>query len=1208
MYRYFLVFFLFAFVNTAFSQVNDTVQFIPPQYNIQMDEFPLMKLNVRVSDGGNQVTITTKDAYILEEAMVCEPIEVGPVVDGWQTVKWYTKLTDFTKIGQDNKDYFGNLLVIYKNQPYRTLISGNIQQAPYLIVVSSITNLQIREAYWPIVTPGNSVPYPLMIRGFMRDTRTGQQTNLKIDSIKTRTPYFKHKWLGPLIGEKREPPAEIGVDIDYLINVYFEPDKFGYFQDVMTIYFNNGMTRHIPLYGNSFKVELEKLIELVEPKPGMALAPCQSVTLKWKGHDPAYPVDLYYSIDAGFNWRKIDYTQDSTYQWIVPNVETQFLHLKVRQDFQNSKTELLREDFFPVFSVNYNYSGTQLASVNSMGKVLSWDLTSAGTPTIIKRQHIELNDEESEERFYSFGLEYSADDNKIFVGYRNLLLPPAIRRDTIAVFEGINEFPVQKIALPQGFITNKIYADRQKQTLTAFPHYGNRILQYSMLTGAQIKDMSFDSPIMDIAFNTRTETAAILFINGRIKLYNLPDFTVIDELNFDIFPNFLKIAFSPNGKMLSIGSQADGSGLRTNSYLIDIATRQIVKVFTPSSGNPVAMQFNPTSTSVVVGSETDRQIAIYDLTSTETTSNLFGHTENMTDMKLSPNGLSIVSTSLSKNDNIVYRTFTYPQEDQTDGYLIIEQPKLNQEIVKIPNAYLGTDNLHSITSVCNLGLSMADIYDARFRNGTHYKLVETWNRDTALANQCFNFDIVFSPLDTGIIRDTLIMYHCTKQYLIPFESYSYSRRITLLSNNVDFGEVCLGDTLVKEIELFRNDDPAPLKLNYTQLLSKEGLAFGLILGKRDSVLQPGEVYLLKVRFVPNAIGLQTGDIQIYHSNQNKYITISKVQGTGIGSYLELSHETLRFIPEQTTREITMKNTGVTDVFFEQFRVSPAGAFEVLTPAGFNLKPGEVKTIQVRWNGVDETPAQLITDANPCLVQKYIPLNFYRGGSQITIPTVTAEAYSENVRIPIVYTNTENGEYKGIRDFEASFDLDYRLFLPRRIETKYNSAEITSNRVNSNVRTFGIKVSGDFALKDTIATIIGVAGLSEIDRTPITYNENSPGWSKFISTVTIPGELIISGICEDRYVIKLNSKIKEVMVIPNPVSMMAKISYELSEDSYVDFDLVDNNGVVHNLIKKLSAFKGNNTTDIDISSFGTGNYKLRITAGSEFLTRNIIILR
>lgn len=1193
----------FCLVVVAESQLSVTIQNVPPQNNVNTEEFPLLKINVRVSDGGNQVAISKNDFYILEGATVCEPTEVSGITNGWQTIKWYTKINDYTSLGE----YQGQLLTIYNNTPDRRLLRGTLEWLPILRVVSGLSNQQMKNAVWPIVQPPNSVPFQIKLNGYLQNSITFQQKAIKIDSLTTNTPYFNVVWRGPLNGELRQPPSEIAVNIDYLVNIFFTPDKYEYYQDMLTIHFNNGMKRYIPLYGNSFNVDIEKLLVLTEPVRGTVLSPCQDVTVKWTGHDPTNPVEVYYSTDAGLEWDLIDIVRDSSYTWKIPDIETKFLRFRVRQGFNNTREEILSEDLFPIYSVNYNYPGTVLSSLNSMGKIMTWDLATGGLAQILRRHYIEEILEDSEERFYSFGLEYSVDTDKFYAGYRNYTYPFFLQRDTIAVFNSNEIYPVKKIALPTGFRTKSLKSDRLKKYLIAFPEYGPKMLQYSMEDERLIKEISFEAPIMDVAFNTNSDSAAVLLINGRIKLVSLDNFSVFDEMFYEGFPNFIEIAYSPNGKFLSIGAQTDNSGLTTDIYMIDIASKRIARVFNPSTGNPVALQFNPTSTALLIGSETEKQIAIYDLTTNQASANMFGHRDDMTDMKMSPSGFSIVSTSIARFDNIVYRTFTYPQEDRNGFNILVEKPKLNEEIVRIYDAYLGTDNTHNISSICNIGVSMADITDAHFKSSVHFRLPSEWRRDTTYPSECFNFDIVYSPLDTGMIQDTLILYHCSKKYLIPFQAYSIPRKITLLSNGYDFGEVCIGDTNTLEIPLFRNDDPVPLVLNYTTIKEKDDLFFENLKLVKDTILQPGDIYIAKLRFVPTALGKHDADIIIHHSNQTRIFTSSKVFGTGIGSYVEISHDFLRFIPEITTREITIKNIGATDIYFEDLRVSPLGAFEVLTSAGFTLKPNEIKTIEIKWNGIDEIQSQFIIDANPCLVQRFIQLGFYRGESFVSLPEITTEAYNENVRIPILYQNFENGPYNGERNFNAEFTVNSKIFLPTSIETKYSSAELTSNRTENGSRTFGINVTGDFAPSDTLAIIYGVAGLTDIDRSPLIMT-GGVAWSTFVKTTADTGMIIISGICEDRYIIRNNPIIKEMLVIPNPAVVSAKLRFELFESSQIMCEIIDNNGTAVQICNNFQAHAGENILDLDLSNFGTGNYKVRLSSKNDFSVVNLIILR
>ncbi|MFA7625494.1 MAG: hypothetical protein WCZ17_00485 [Candidatus Kapaibacterium sp.] len=1193
-------------LTVSLSQVNVIIQNVPPQYNVVTDEFPLLKVNVRVSDGSNQLELGTNNFFILEGAMVCEPFEVSPVQNGWQTVKWFTKLYDFTQIGM----YDGVLLTVYNNMPDRRLLRGYLEKLPFLQIVTTSNNQQVRDLNWDYVTPDNPpVPRQLSLLGYLQNSRTGQQTSIRVDSITNSNPAFTWKWLGDINGaDPKEPPTNLGIGINYLLNIYFKPDVYAYYQDILTIHFHGGMKRHIPLYGNTFTVSTEKLLTLLEPAAGSVFAPCEEIVLKWEGHDPTTHVRIYYTTDTGLEWNLIDVVMDSLYVWKIPDLETNFLRFKISQDFISNEVEILSEDWVPIYRANYNQNSTLITTVNVLGKVLTWDLLSPDEPSIIGRHLIEPIPDDAEAKFNSFGIEYSNSDDKFYVGYRNNNLPAFLQGDTIAIFEKSQEFPIKKISLPSGIKAKKLLSDKNKRFISVFPEYGSKILQYSMQTDEFVKEIPLESPIMDIAYNTNADSAAILMINGNIKLVSLDNFAVFDELRFDMFPNFLAIAYSPNGRFLSIGTQSDNSGLKTNIYLIDVPTRRIVKVFNPSAGNPVTLQFNPSSTSLIVGSETDKQIAIYDLTSASPTGSTFGHSGNMTDLKMSPSGFSLVSTSLSSDDNAVYRSFSYPQEDMNSSNLIIRYPEISSDIVKLEPLYLGMKNDININEICNIGISDVDVFEAHFKHANHIRMTKTWDRQVVVAGQCFDFDIEFAPLDTGIIRDTLILYHCSRKYYIPFEAYSIPRNITLLNNELDFGEVCIGDTLTKTFPLFRNDDPVQLIVNSVLIEGSSDNPFRNYINVVDTVLEPGEIFIAKIGFIPKELGMNDADIIIHHSNQTNIYSSSNVKGTGIGSFVELSHETLRFIPEIKVRKLTIKNSGVTDIDFEGFRVVPENIFNVLTEPGFRLGPDEEKIIEIEWNGEDELVAQLIIDANPCLVQRFINLDFYKGKSTVVLPNVTAQAYSEDVEIPVIYENVEIASYEGERFFEADFTVDSKLFLPRSVVSKHGTAQLSENTVKGRIRTFKVRVEGGFPLKDTLCIIKGVAGLSDTDRTPIDLKSGTVGWSKFVEMTTVAGELIIDGICEDRYIIRNNTVLGDMLLIPNPAAELTTLRFELFEDADVNIEIIDNRGFVSQVCLNRKFYAGENYYELNLAGFGTGNYKVKINAAGEQSFMNLIIMR
>jgi hypothetical protein len=209
---------------------------------------------------------------------------------------------------------------------------------------------------------------------------------------------------------------------------------------------------------------------------------------------------------------------------------------------------------------------------------------------------------------------------------------------------------------------------------------------------------------------------------------------------------------------------------------------------------------------------------------------------------------------------------------------------------------------------------------------------------------------------------------------------------------------------------------------------------------------------------------------------------------------------------------------------------------------------------------------------------------------------------------VIYENVEIASYEGERFFEADFTVDSKLFLPRSVVSKHGTAQISENTVKGRIRTFKVRVEGDFPLKDTLCIIKGVAGLSDTDRTPIDLKSGTVGWSKFVEMTTVAGELIIDGICEDRYIIRNNTVLGDMLLIPNPAAELTTLRFELFEDADVNIEIIDNRGFVSQVCLNRKFYAGENYYELNLAGFGTGNYKVKINAAGEQSFMNLIIMR
>lgn len=1195
-----LLLLMFCVVSQSKGQYQLQIQLKAQSENIDLSEYPYFKANFRVLNAGQPIEVQLQDVFISEGAFAIIPEELSPLINGWQEVKWYTKKSD-----PSDTLIRSILMTKIDSKVVQALLFGVLRPFHNIIITdeNSIQIRDVKEGHWSQVQPGNSIPIQVRIRFSLLNEKK-QPISMKLDSITTNTDIFRLKWLASDSDpDHSEPPRLVMSGSSYWVNIYFEPKENRYYHDVMTVHYQGGLKKHLPLYGNSFKLDGKTLIEMTEPPEGSKFTPCQTVFIRWKGHAVNLPTEISYTTNNGFTWTTIDNVKGNEYLWTVPDIETENLKLRIKQNFKQADEYLLSEDLQTIFSVGYDTEGTKLTSSNISGKLLTWDLTQAGQPTIINRAYI--GEPEQPTQYYSFGLVYNNTKTEYIVGFRSLSIPFIQRRDTLAFFKINEETAYRKIQLPPDFISGKLITNKTYDVLAVLPFTGTEMLLYSSVNGTFLRSVQFEAPLMDFAFNSNGTGIALLF-NNQIRIVDLNNYNIIDEINFDYFLNSVSISMSPDGRLIGLGNKSDGNGLKTDIFVIDLQTKEIAKVYGPSIGDPIRIYFNPTSTSLIVGSTQDKQIAFYDLTQSKKAETLFGHYDVMTDMQIAPNGHSLASTATSR-DNLMYRVFTYPEEFIT-GNMIIRKQVLTNDTVRIPFAYLGTQNQHLITQICNPTDAMIILSEGFFEYRNNLNLAVDWMRDTLFPGECLEIGVNFNPIDTGVIKDDLIFKTCNTYLRIPFSTYSYPRNVTYFNKPFEMGEVCIGDTVIYKRELFRNDDPVPLLVNFSATEPISNKEFKDETFTKDTLIPPGGSYFAKIKFTPLELGLREAAIAVYHSNQSKIKILNEVRGVGIGSFIESSHNKLLFIPEIDTRELRLHNVGKTDIVFDGFNVVPAGLYQVLTPTPFTLKPDETAIIEIIKLTEIAGNASLVIDANPCLIQKFIPLGPYTSSAILSLPIVEVEATDTNVEIPITVSITELESYKGIRTFEGEFEVHAGLFLPLEVKSEWGDAILIRNSIQGNIRTVGFRIDGDFPTYGILGVVKGVAGIAETDRSDLVFTDGRSFFGSSTKLTTESGELHIIGLCEDRRILRSYDNLSNITINPNPANSLIQLDFYTNFSDNADIEIADFMGNVSKRIAGVSVSEGLNTVNFDVSQISSGLYTIRVISNNIISTQSLIISR
>ena len=1183
-------------------------------YTIDPGHYPLMKARIRAEYQGQSVKLNKEQVLILENNMIAELSAITDFQsdsssnEKWQEISWLTRRKGANSTINNQVIMVDSIFITYQNKIGKTIGWFSRMDLSYLNI-ENYKNEPLTQMKFPLGDPGSSQNNIVILRGKQGQYDwEGFENPIRVDSVKVHTDNFRIKWDG-WVADKTPPPVDVWVGMPYYARIYYEPKDNGYHTDKFSVYYEGGLKSEIMLSGHQFHIaDTANNLKLLYPNGYETFIPCQEIEIKWKGYIPGMGTYIDFSSNAGASWINIGVSDDSTFIWKTPNVSTVAALIRIRQNFNSSKPTLMKIDDLPVYKIAFNYNGSKLLSANSAGIIRQWN---PSKEEFVKNFYLDTPDFPSS-NFVTTGLDYTLKDSVFAITYYRTSDRP--RKDSIAFFYYSDSIPFLRIGIEQGFNTKRVYFDNQRRFMAFFSQLSNIVKLYSTKDGSFIRDLAFDKPVTAFSFNQNIDEAAVALMNGEIQLLALPNFDIKQKLDYSFFPMILEMSFAPNGKFIAFGCKAPKTTIfsdnRNDVFVANLSSNQVVRRLRRTASDPVGIEFSPASTKLLIGSQAYPQITYWDLPVDNSFSGFQGHKGKLTDFAFSPHGSMIATSSLS-SDNLYIRRFTYAESDESNNYFKIKTPSITINNIQIEPAYLGENkNYYFDKSFCVDVTSefVLDLDSISMTNGNYFRLIKPQPKDTILnPGECLSIHLNFFPLDTGILLDTVVVYTCGKNYLVPVSGRGLPRHINLIRDTLKFEPLCIGSKQEKIFPLAINADPVPVLINHIEII-EDGYTPFLNLNSWNQMVQPGDTIFADISFEPTKIEFNTNKIQILHSEQYKFKPYAYVAGEGIGTDYELSHNDLRFIPEILTREITIKNKSNNDISIEKVIINNPDFFTVLTALPFPIENNGEGKLQIRWNQWNGDPPQdskATIIAGPCSAEKNISLGLYKGNSTIIIPDVFADPKG-NTTIKINYSNTENYPYKGIRPLEGEIILNPRMFLPTSIVCPYGTATLTKNEIQHDRRIVGFKAEGDFPPEGTAVEINGIVGLSEIDTTHINLLKELPYWGKAVQTGLGFGVFHLINIYSDRLVIR-DDIITNLTLNPNPSSGKIEIRFNAKYSAQCYIDVYNDLGIIE-FQKEFVGVKGNNTFNIDLSQLKSGTYSLIVRLGAGYRTNRVVIIK
>lgn len=1006
-----------------------------------------------------------------------------------------------------------------------------------------------------------------------------------LDSITFTQPGFSYIWTGSGMDMGGKLPRQLVQNTAYQITIIYDrpadnPFRYGY----MVFHFAGDIQFKLPFTTKAYDLDTKPNLKILSPTGGERIAPCQTMLIEWEGASKDHPVIITYSVDGEKTWKMVASVsgESSSYLWTVPNEASENCFIRVSQTFQQSPAISLHYDNGRILDACFNKDGTLGLTLSDFGNLVEWDLYEDGGPVV--QTNITLGGEWRSACYFN-----------------NKIVTLNTETNVLRVYNSGSSALAKEVVLKGKYTTKQLLSNTDGTILAIIPNaYESRLLFLDTNFLELIYDVN--APVTNVYFGKSNGYVYVSLLNNEVIVFDISKFPQVSEIRRYNFANDQYIA---NVVSVTSDERLIGLALRdfepintfynrnwyADNLIYDTLTKQVFRNIQINDAAAVSLDFNKNGTLAIISYPHAPQLSIVDLTNQyakpNTTSYLFS--QQLLGCVVKDNSMLVYSYG---NDNCKLINFSLPESIETELPFTIVQPKVTlSQIPVFDSLIIGTSKSYTYQKIlCNSTDVPITIDTVYFKVGWFFGVNTQFPR-TLEAGECMNIEVVTSPLDTGNINDTLQVVVCKNVFSFPMSYYSIDRKLTLLTNPIEYGELCVGEEDVRKVELFRNDDSVDVLINDVWL--ENSGSFFIDYAPRDTILHTGEIYVITLRFKPNQKSDANTRLVIKHSNQSFVFIYCPVRGVGITTTVEVSHEYLPFIPEIKKRYITLKNMDITEMFIDSVVIVP-DVYKCNTTLPLYILPGAVDSIEIEYLGDSPSNATLSLIVKPCNLNKNVKMMQYSGSATLTIPNVTANPKDMNVAIPVQMRKTEIYDYAGQRFFNAEITTNPRMFTPFKIESKYDSATILYNRVEDGKRKIGVSIVGNFAkYDDELFRIIGPVALAEETECNIEFSDTSQYFGVAVDVVANNGKLLLDGLCEGRLVTRGGVTINSVF--PSPVATEANVNYTILEDfgTMAKMYVVSIDGKVV-ISRNIDAVIGEHSITINTSDLYSGEYQIIIT--------------
>lgn len=624
-------------------------------------------------------------------------------------------------------------------------------------------------------------------------------------------------------------------------------------------------TYYVSSIFSKFK-ELVKTLQLLEPNGNENFVVGSDTIIKWEGIAETDLVRLNYSIDNGQNWKFIDTSRGSSYQWKrIPKPESNECLVKVTQitHLSNDSNYTFIGHQSGVCDAKFSADGTKIISG-------SWDKT------------IRIWDIKTKQQIIGKSLAHQLNVYDIAVNPNGQSIATCSWDDNVKIWDVSTLQELYKLTSHKSDVMAIAYS--YDGNLLVSGDRDGKVILWDPNTGQEIQTiLQLSNEIRGLAFNTDGTILAVGSTNSRVTLVDVNSGSVIVTIPCNTFSP--KPKFSFDGTMLSVGAY-------DRIHLFDVATGQLLKNFIGHNTNVLKTDFSPDGKFLISSGE-DNTLRMWDVNSGNLVNTITDHNEDVNSVQFRNDGHAFVSAS---NDNTVKLWIIVGdtiQSDQSDSVFSIVEPLGASTDIAMGEVLLSEDKDSVVVDfVRNVGSWNFDVRSVTFRGVDvgAFSLVSGIPQYRVEPNSSHFGEFRFTPNRVGLHQAEVVIVTQSDTIVQTITGIGVDLQLQIHATFIDFGEVEVGNerTIVDTLVL-KNVGSNPITIEDTKLLSPDVEQFVLLTGGGNFTLGVGEERLVTVQFKPKYIGRTSGRIGFEYAGIGSP-AIANLFGNGIGGLVYVPND------------------------------------------------------------------------------------------------------------------------------------------------------------------------------------------------------------------------------------------------------------------------------------------------------------------------------